>query len=112
MATPVLTKEQIEKMLMPTFTSAEQAVYFQEMQRLISIIEKTDKSIQLYKITHECGDNDPYIVSKLDLREEFVNKLAMLLSNFNIHFQPIPNNKNELYNARYVEQPLKISQAA
>jgi hypothetical protein len=112
MATPVLTKEQIEKMLLPTFTSAEQAVHFQEMQRLISIIEKTDKSIQLYKITQECGDNDPYIASKLDLREEFVNKLAAVLSNFNIHFQPMPNNKNEFHSARFVEQSLKISQAA
>lgn len=50
MTAPILTKEQIDNLLMPTFTSAEQSVYFQEMQRLISVIEKTDKSINLYKI--------------------------------------------------------------
>jgi hypothetical protein len=109
MATPILTKEQIDIVLMPTFTSAEQAVYFQEMQRLISIIEKTDKSIQLYKITQECGDNDPYIASKLDLREEFVNKLAAILSKFNINFQPMPNANIDTH---YLRKSLEISQAA
>jgi hypothetical protein len=109
MAAPILTKEQIDIVLMPTFTSAEQAVYFQEMQRLISIIEKTDKSIQLYKITQECGDNDPYIASKLDLREEFVNKLAVVLSKFNINFQPMPNANIDTH---YLRKSLEISQAA
>jgi hypothetical protein len=109
MAAPILTKEQIDTILVPTFTSAEQAVYFQEMQRLISIIEKTDKSIQLYKITQECGDNDPYIASKLDLREEFVNKLAAILSKFNIHFQSMPNANIDTH---YLRKSLEISQAA
>ena len=109
MAAPSLTKEQIDAILLPTFTSAEQTVYFQEMQRLISIIEKTDKSIQLYKITHESDDSDPYVASKLDLREEFVHKLATLLSNFNIHFQPIQRDKNQ---AHYIEPSLKMPQAA
>ena len=95
MAAPVLTKEQIDNVLMSTFTSAEQNVHFQEMQRLISIIQKTDTSIQLYKIAHQSDDNDPYILSKQDLREEFVNKLTTLLSNFNIHVQPIQNVLNE-----------------
>jgi hypothetical protein len=109
MAAPSLTKEQIDAILLPTFTSAEQMVHFQEMQRLISIIQKTDTSIELYKMANESLENDPYIASKLDLREEFVSKLTMLLSDFNIHVQPIPKDKNQ---AHFIEPPLKITQAA
>ena len=109
MAVPSLTKEQIDAILLPTFTSAEQATHFQEMQRLISLIQKTDTSIQLYKIAHESEEDDPYIASKLGLREEFVSKLATLLSHFNIHFQPIQKDKNETH---FIEPSLKIPQAA
>jgi hypothetical protein len=94
MATPSLTKKQIDSMLMPSFSVAEQEVYFQEMRHLITVIEKTDKSIQLYKMVNQTGDNDPYIQSKQSLREEFVNKLAALMAHFNIHFQPILMDKN------------------
>lgn len=94
MATPILTKKQIDAMLMPTFSVAEQDIYFQEMRHLITVIEKTDKSIQLYKIVNKTDDNDPYIQSKQGLREEFVNKLADLIAHFNIHFQPIQIEKN------------------
>ena len=112
MAAPILTKEQIDAILLPTFTTAEQAVYFQEMQRLISIIQKTDTSIQLYKIAHESVENTPYIASKLELREGFVNKLATLLAHFNIHFQPIQKEENDKNHAHFIDPSLKIPQAA
>jgi predicted RNase H-like nuclease len=109
MATSVLTKKQIDSMLMPTFSVAEQAVYFQEMRHLITVIEKTDKSIQLYKIVNKTDDNDPYIQSKQGLREEFVNKLAALMAHFNIHFQPMQREKN---GAPFMGQLTNIPQAA
>jgi hypothetical protein len=63
----------------------------------------------LYKITQECEENDPYIASKLDLRDEFVNKLVAVLSKFNIHFQPMPNANIDTH---YLRKSLEISQAA
>ena len=112
MAAPILAKEQIDAILLPTFTSAEQAVFFQEMQRLVSIIQKTDTSIVLYKMANESVENDPYVASKLDLRAEFVNKLATLLSHFNIHFQPIQDDKGDKNHAHFIEPSLKTHQAA
>jgi hypothetical protein len=99
MATPILTKKQIDSMLTPTFSVDEQAVYF----------EKTDKSIQLYKIVNKADDNDPYIQSKQGLREEFVHKLAALMGHFNIHFQPIQTGKNT---TPFMGQLTNIPQAA
>lgn len=112
MAAPILTREQIDNVLLPTFTTAEQAVYLQEMQRLISIIQKTDTSIQLYKIAHESMENDPYIASKLALRAEFVSKLATLLAHFNIHFQPVQKEDNDKNKAHFIDPSLKIPQVA
>jgi hypothetical protein len=108
MATPVLTKKQINSVLMPT-SVAEQEVYFQEIRHLITIIEKTDKSIQLYKIVNNADDNDPYVQSKQGLREEFVHKLAALMGHFNIHFQPIQTGKNA---TPFMGQLTNIPQAA
>jgi hypothetical protein len=109
MATPILTKKQIASMLMPTFSVAEQEVYFQEMRHLITVIEKTDKSIQLYKAVNKIEDSDPYIQSKQGLREEFTHKLAALMAHFNIHFQPIQMGKN---GAPFMGQLTNIPQAA
>jgi predicted lipase len=100
------TKKQIDSLLMPTLSVAEQEVYFQEMRHLITVIEKTDKSIQLYKMVNQAGDNDPYIQSKQNLREEFVNKLATLMAHFNIHFQPIQTDKNAIpFKGQFTNMP-------